>query len=225
MAKYTNQDDYLIKLLIIGDLGVGKTSFLLRFTDNNFTTSHQTTIGIDYKQKEMDIDGKVIKLQIWDTAGQERFKTITQSYYKGAMGIILTYDCTNEQSFNNIRNWVQQTKMYASDNVSMVLIGNKCDLLNVRVTTEQGEALAQELGIKFFETSAKTSLNVKNTFRCIVKEIKDQITGEIIGTTGNIWIEKPTKSMGLGRAVGLTDSIRIQNHHKEKKEVRGCCVE
>jgi Ras-related protein Rab-8A len=198
MAKSAGQYDYLIKLLIIGDSGVGKTCFLLRFSDDNFTASHLTTIGIDFKLKTMEIDGKTIKLQIWDTAGQERFRTITQTYYKGAMGIILAYDCTDENSFNNIRNWVQQIKMHASDNVSKVLIGNKCDRPDKKITTEQGEALAQELGIKFFETSAKTSINVNETFKFIAKEIKDRRMGEPIGTPGGI----PLKTTGKEKKPG-----------------------
>ena len=194
MAKAAGQYDYLIKLLIIGDSGVGKTCFLLRFSDDNFTASHLTTIGIDFKLKTMEIDGKTIKLQIWDTAGQERFRTITQTYYKGAMGIILAYDCTDENSFNNIRNWVQQIKMHASDNVSKVLIGNKCDRPDKKISTEQGEALANELGIKFFETSAKTNINVNETFKFIAKEIKDRRMGENIGPTpGAVKVEKQGK--------------------------------
>ena len=111
--------DYLIKMIIIGDSGVGKTCFLLRFSDDNSTSSHIATIGkaaflsltyigIDFKIKTVNIDGKNVKLQIWDTAGQERFRTITQTYYKGAMGIVLAYDCTSEESFENVRNWVKQ---------------------------------------------------------------------------------------------------------------------
>lgn len=202
MAKAAGQYDYLIKLLIIGDSGVGKTCFLLRFSDDNFTASHLTTIGIDFKLKTMEIDGKTIKLQIWDTAGQERFRTITQTYYKGAMGIILAYDCTDENSFNNIRNWVQQIKMHASDNVSKVLIGNKCDRPDKKISTEQGEALANELGIKFFETSAKSNINVNETFKFIAKEIKDRRVGENLG---------PTSS-----------SVRVQDKSKDSNK-KGCC--
>jgi len=199
MARSSTQYDYLIKLLIIGDSGVGKTCFLLRFSDDNFTASHLTTIGIDFKLKTIEVDGKTIKLQIWDTAGQERFRTITQTYYKGAMGIILAYDCTDENSFNNIRNWVQQIKMHANEDVAKVLIGNKCDRPDKKISAEQGEALARELGIKFFETSAKTNVNVNETFNFIAKEIKDKRLGEALGTTGNIRV---TNAQPTGKKKG-----------------------
>ncbi|XP_022869515.1 ras-related protein RAB1BV-like isoform X4 [Olea europaea var. sylvestris] len=120
--------DYLIKLLLIGDSGVGKSCLLLRFSDGSFTTSFITTIGIDFKIRTIELDGKRIKLQIWDTAGQERFRTITTAYYRGAMGILLVYDVTDESSFNNIRNWIRNIEQHASDNVNKILVGNKADM-------------------------------------------------------------------------------------------------
>lgn len=133
MAKKEGYD-WLAKMLIIGDSGVGKTNILLRFCENNFLTSHLTTIGnsilnpgIDFKIKTIEIDGKKIRMQIWDTAGQERFKTITQTYYKGAMGIIMTYAVNDRDTFAAIENWIKQIKMHASDNVIRILVGNKSD--------------------------------------------------------------------------------------------------
>ncbi|OMO96964.1 Small GTPase superfamily [Corchorus olitorius] len=146
--------DYLIKLLLIGDSGVGKSCLLLRFSDGSFTTSFITTIGIDFKIRTIELDGKRIKLQIWDTAGQERFRTITTAYYRGAMGILLVYDVTDESSFNNIRNWIRNIEQHASDNVNKILVGNKADMDESKraVPTSKGQALADEYGIKFFET-------------------------------------------------------------------------
>eukprot|EP00826_Nyctotherus_ovalis_P039107 TRINITY_DN372_c0_g1_i5.p2 TRINITY_DN372_c0_g1~~TRINITY_DN372_c0_g1_i5.p2 ORF type:complete len:189 (-),score=50.91 TRINITY_DN372_c0_g1_i5:22-588(-) len=156
--------DYLMKFIIIGDSGVGKTCFLMRFADDSFTTSHISTIGIDFKIKPVTIDGKSIKLQIWDTAGQDRFRTITQTYYKGAMGVILAYDCTDENSFNNVRNWIKQLEAHATPGVCKVLVGNKSDSPNKKIDASKGEALAKEYGMKFFDASAKNNLNVKETF-------------------------------------------------------------
>ena len=117
----------LVKLLIIGNSGVGKTNLLLRFCEDSFQTSHLSTIGIDFKTKSLPLDGARVKLQIWDTAGQERFKTITQTYYRGAMGIVLAYAVDDRGSYNDIENWVKQIKMHAASDVIKVLVGNKCD--------------------------------------------------------------------------------------------------
>ena len=124
--------DYLIRLILIGDSGVGKTSFLVRFSEDHFQSStdegqHIATIGIDFKIKRVSLDGKNIKLQIWDTAGQERFRTITQTYYKSANGIILAYDCTSKESFENVRNWLEQIKEHANPDVHKLLIATKDD--------------------------------------------------------------------------------------------------
>eukprot|EP00250_Pteridium_aquilinum_P012717 c20895_g1_i1 orf=534-1181(-) len=165
--------DYLLKLLLIGDSGVGKSCLLLRFSDDSFTTSFITTIGIDFKIRTVDLDGKRVKLQIWDTAGQERFRTITTAYYRGAMGILLVYDVTDETSFQNIRNWIKNIEQNAADNVNKILVGNKADMDGSRraVATARGQALADEFGIRFFETSARTSLNVENVFLTTARDI------------------------------------------------------
>eukprot|EP00286_Rhodomonas_abbreviata_P012664 CAMPEP_0181323912 /NCGR_PEP_ID=MMETSP1101-20121128/20057_1 /TAXON_ID=46948 /ORGANISM="Rhodomonas abbreviata, Strain Caron Lab Isolate" /LENGTH=188 /DNA_ID=CAMNT_0023432009 /DNA_START=229 /DNA_END=792 /DNA_ORIENTATION=- len=171
-AGGTGNYDYLVKLLLIGDSGVGKSCLLLRFSDDSFTTSFITTIGIDFKIRNIEQDGKRLKLQIWDTAGQERFRTITTAYYRGAMGILLVYDVTDEQSFVNIRNWMGQISQYAASNVNKVLVGNKCDMLDKKVIeTARGQALADEYGIAFYETSAKNNINVDKAFTDIAKDV------------------------------------------------------
>ncbi|KAJ6690317.1 hypothetical protein OIU85_006573 [Salix viminalis] len=157
---------------------LGKSCLLLRFSDGSFTTSFITTIGIDFKIRTIELDGKRIKLQIWDTAGQERFRTITTAYYRGAMGILLVYDVTDESSFNNIRNWIRNIEQHASDNVNKILVGNKADMDESKraVPTSKGQALADEYGIKFFETSAKTNLNVEEVFFSIARDIKQRVS-------------------------------------------------
>jgi len=168
--------DYLIKLLLIGDGGVGKSCLLLRFSDDSFTPSFITTIGIDFKIRTIELDGKRIKLQIWDTAGQERFRTITTAYYRGAMGILLVYDVTDEKSFGNIRNWIRNIEQHATESVNKMLIGNKCDMVDKKVIdTARGKALADEYGIKFLETSAKTGAGVEDAFITLAKDIKKRL--------------------------------------------------
>ncbi len=135
--------DYLVKLIVIGDTGVGKTNMMTKFIDNNFHASHLTTIGnthtnlgIDFKIKTLNINNSKVRMQIWDTAGQERFKTITQTYYKGAMGIFLVYSVSERESFQNVETWLKQIKLHASENVVKVLVGNKCDVENRQVSEE-----------------------------------------------------------------------------------------
>ncbi|XP_059836137.1 ras-related protein Rab-13 [Hypanus sabinus] len=164
--------DYLFKLLLIGDSGVGKTCLIIRFADDNFNSTYISTIGIDFKIKTIDVGGKKIKLQVWDTAGQERFKTITTAYYRGAMGIILVYDITDEKSFENIQNWMKSIKENASATVERMLLGNKCDMEGKRkVPKDKAEKLAKDHGIRFFETSAKSSLNVEEAFQTLAQDI------------------------------------------------------
>ena len=173
--------DYLFKLLIIGESGVGKTCLLLRFTDDSFTANHLTTIGIDFKIKIINLENKLIKLQIWDTAGQERFRTITKTYYKGAHGIILTYDVTDANSFKNIRNWIKQIEANAQTSVKIVLVGNKCDKPDRVVTKEEGKKLADDHNMSFFETSVKTNQNVTEVFNFLTKEILESNAGKTEG--------------------------------------------
>jgi Ras-related protein Rab-8A len=170
--------DLQIKLLMIGDSGVGKTCLLLRYANDSFSPTFITTIGIDFKIKTITLDDKVIKLQIWDTAGQERFRTITTSYFRGAQGILLVYDVTDRGSFENIQNWVGQIQNHAENNISKVLIGNKCDVdpSERTVSYEEGKKLAQEFGIEhFFEASAKQDTNVKQAFEAVAKHVKNRL--------------------------------------------------
>ncbi|KAK3598665.1 hypothetical protein CHS0354_020426 [Potamilus streckersoni] len=167
--------DYLFKLLLIGDAGVGKSCLLLRFADDTFSDSYISTIGVDFKIRTIDKDGKTIKLQIWDTAGQERFRTIASSYYKGADGIIVVYDVTNQESFNNVKQWLQQIDRFASENVNKLLVGNKCDLTTKKVVDyTTAKEFADQLGIPFLETSSKDTTNVEQAFMAMVMEIKNR---------------------------------------------------
>jgi len=176
MAKKTY--DLLFKLLLIGDSGVGKTCILFRFSDDAFNTTFISTIGIDFKIKTIELRGKKIKLQIWDTAGQERFHTITTSYYRGAMGIMLVYDITNAKSFDNIAKWLRTIQEHANVEVEKMILGNKCDMEDKRVISkERGETIARENSVKFLETSAKTNVNIERAFTELSESILDKFPG------------------------------------------------
>jgi len=179
--------DYLFKLLLIGDSGVGKSCLLLRFADDTYTESYISTIGVDFKIRTFEQEGKTVKLQIWDTAGQERFRTITSSYYRGAHGIIIVYDVTDKESFNNVKHWVQEIEKYAADGVNKLLVGNKCDLSSKKVVSyDEAKELADSLGIQFLETSAKNSHNVDTAFQTMAGDIKKRVASQPpAGNTSN----------------------------------------
>ncbi|PWZ38033.1 GTP-binding protein YPTM1 [Zea mays] len=177
-SAMSNEFDYLFKLLLIGDSSVGKSCFLLRFADDSYVDSYISTIGVDFKIRTVEVEGKTVKLQIWDTAGQERFRTITSSYYRGAHGIIIVYDITDMESFNNVKQWLDEIDRYANDSVRKLLVGNKCDLAENRaVDTSVAQAYAEEVGIPFLETSAKESINVEEAFLAMSAAIKKSKAG------------------------------------------------
>uniref|UniRef100_A0A7S0BQM7 Uncharacterized protein n=1 Tax=Rhodosorus marinus TaxID=101924 RepID=A0A7S0BQM7_9RHOD len=179
MAQHSNYD-YLFKLLLIGDSSVGKSCLLLRFSDGSFNESQMSTIGVDFKIRTLELDKKTFKLQIWDTAGQERFRTIAAAYYRGAQGIIIVYDVTNKQSFENVEMWLSEVNKYGSGDVNKLLVGNKSDLTSKReVETEKGKELAESNGMKFLETSAKTAENVEEAFLTMTREVFQQIGSDV----------------------------------------------
>ncbi|XP_047132317.1 uncharacterized protein LOC100204948 isoform X1 [Hydra vulgaris] len=170
--RHSKNYDYLFKIILIGDSGVGKTSLLAKFVDEEVVQSHISTIGIDFKMRCLVISGKQVKVQIWDTAGQERYETITTQYYRRAHGIILTYDVTRHDSFVNVRKWLRYVEEFADGNVKLVLLGNKSDLTDARkVTKVEAQALAEEFKIQWFETSAYTGENVEDAFLMITRQI------------------------------------------------------
>mmetsp|Transcript_17147 Transcript_17147/g.21125 ORF Transcript_17147/g.21125 Transcript_17147/m.21125 type:complete len:206 (+) Transcript_17147:391-1008(+) len=171
MAGVKRDYDYLFKLVLIGDSGVGKSCLLLRFADDSFTESYISTIGVDFRFRTVKVGEKYVKLQIWDTAGQERFRTITSAYYRGADGIIMTYDVTNQDSFDHVQDWLQEVNKYANEGTCKLLIGNKSDREDKVVSTEVGTEFAKKLDMPFLETSAKTASNVEAAFLAMASEL------------------------------------------------------
>jgi small GTP-binding protein len=168
--------DYLFKYIIIGDTGVGKSCLLLQFTDKRFLPTHDLTIGVEFGSRLINVNKKIIKLQIWDTAGQESFRSITRSYYRGAAGALLVYDVTRRDTFEHIVNWLNEVKQFSSKSLTIILIGNKADLDAKRqVSKEEGQLFANSHELLFFETSAKTANNVETAFTTMAKTICDNI--------------------------------------------------
>jgi len=164
--------DYLFKLVLIGDSGVGKSSLLLRFADDSFTDTFISTIGVDFRFRTVRSEKKIVKLQIWDTAGQERFRTITSAYYRGADGIIMVYDVTNQESFDHVNEWLNEVNRYASEDTCKLLVGNKSDKVNEKVVDyDTAAAFASDLNITFLESSAKSAKNVEEAFMTMASEL------------------------------------------------------
>ena len=198
----TSEPTMTFKILTIGESGVGKTCVLRRFVENKFLKNHLATIGIDFKTKTLNINNQEIKLKIWDTAGQERFRNITTQYYKGADGIVLVYDVTDESSYEKIRDWMEQILSNTQqEEVGLVLLGNKCDMEPRVVTEDMGKKLAEELKISYYETSALTGQGIKEAF--------EELTMDIM------------KKRGVSEG-GNTGGVEL-NSKKKKKEKGDCC--
>ena len=196
--------DFLFKLLLIGDSGVGKSCLLLRFADRKYTESYISTIGVDFKIRTIELEGKTIKLQIWDTAGQERFRTITSSYYRGAHGIIIVYDVTDHESFTNVKTWLSEIERYASDTVNKLLVGNKCDLTNKKVVDyEVAKDFADKVDMPFLETSAKAATNVETAFMRMASEIKN--------------------TMASHQETGNEEAVFVTTGGRDVNQSGGCC--
>lgn len=183
--------NYLFKYIIIGDTGVGKSCLLLQFTDSRFRNDHDLTIGVEFGAKIVTIDNKSIHLQIWDTAGQESFRSITRGYYRGAAAALLTYDITRRDTFQSLSKWLEETKNNGNPNMVIVLVANKVDLESQRmVSKEEGERFAKDNNLLYIETSAKTAMNVNETFLRTGKEVLNKIvSGEIDPSTNNAGIK------------------------------------
>ena len=198
----TSEPTMTFKILTIGESGVGKTCVLRRFVENKFLKNHLATIGIDFKTKTLNINNQEVKLKIWDTAGQERFRNITTQYYKGADGIVLVYDVTDESSYEKIRDWMEQILSNTQqEEIGLVLLGNKCDMEPRVVTEDMGKKMAEELKISYYETSALTGQGIKEAF--------EELTMDIM------------KKRGVNE--GSNPGGVELNSKKKKKEKSDCC--
>ena len=191
---------YEAKVITLGDSGVGKTNFIFRFIDDKFSLNYFSTYGIDAKFKNVKLDnGCEIKFKIFDTAGQERFKSISTNYIKKANGILLMYDISDKDSFNNIENWMETINENSGSKMSIVLIATKCDLKEDRkITKEEGEELAKKFGLHFYETSSKNNINIKEAFYDIANQVIEKDKGKKI----------------------FDDTVDLKNKKDKKKE---CC--
>ena len=208
MADEENYD-VLFKIVLIGDSFVGKTNIMSKYLMNEFHEDSKATVGVEFGAKKFDIEGKSVKAQIWDTAGQERYKSITTTYYKGAKGALIVYDITRKETFDSVDRWISEVLNSGDKNMTMLLIGNKCDLDNQRqVTKEQGEEKAKAFKVAFLETSASSGENLDVAFEMIMKEVYSKCKNELDEEDG-------MEEMQMGKEIDLT---------KEKKvDKKKCC--
>jgi small GTP-binding protein len=208
MAAATEE---LLKILVIGESAVGKSCLLLRYTDNKFQESFMSTIGVDFKTKYIAIEGTPVKLQIWDTAGQEKFRSITRAYYRGAHGILVVFDISRRDTFNQTKMWIDSIRdsQAEASSIDVILIGNKCDLVRA-VTKEEAEELAKSYGIQYFETSAKQNTNVEQAFE----------------TLAGLALKRRLQSGGRGKGTTNTEGrgrVKVEvGKGKNSGEVGGC---
>ncbi|KAJ1735172.1 Rab GTPase ypt31 [Coemansia sp. BCRC 34490] len=173
--------DYLFKIVLIGDSGVGKSNLLSRFTRNEFNLESKSTIGVEFATRSIQVDSKTIKAQIWDTAGQERYRAITSAYYRGAVGALLVYDIAKHPTYENVTRWLKELRDHADSNIVIMLVGNKSDLRHLRaVPTDEAKQFASENGLFFIETSALDASNVEDSFQKILTEIYRIVSNKAI---------------------------------------------
>ena len=200
MAEGSNYD-YLFKVVLIGDSGVGKSNLLSRFTRNEFNLESKSTIGVEFATRSINVDGKTVKAQIWDTAGQERYRAITSAYYRGAVGALLVYDIAKQATFVNVTRWLKELRDHADSNIVIMLVGNKSDLKHLRaVPTEEAKAFATENGLSFIETSALDASNVESAFQTILTDIYRIVSSKSLDNTPGP-VDVPKSGITVGPSV------------------------
>eukprot|EP01016_Furgasonia_blochmanni_P057196 TRINITY_DN988_c0_g1_i1.p2 TRINITY_DN988_c0_g1~~TRINITY_DN988_c0_g1_i1.p2 ORF type:complete len:286 (-),score=50.37 TRINITY_DN988_c0_g1_i1:238-1095(-) len=205
MATRTRENNYdhAVKLLMLGESGVGKSSLLLRFAEDKFSSTFLTTLGVEYKQKVIQVNNSNTLVQVWDTAGQERFRTITPIYYRSVDGVILVYDVADRHSFESVSYWIKNLQDYGDPNIITILVGNKADLVERKhVTTEEGVRTAEGFKMNFVETSAKNNSGVNETFAKITEQILERRMRNAIEDSPGKPSNSPTEDLSASRVGG-----------------------
>jgi Ras-related protein Rab-11A len=205
----------IFKIILIGDSGVGKSNILSRYVNNYFSESSKSTVGVELGCKIEEINGTKVKVQIWDTAGQERYKSITQTYYKGAKGALIVYDISRKESFLNVDKWIGDLKEFGEEDVCVIIVGNKCDLEDFRqVSTDEVSKKAEQYSVGFCETSALSAKNIDTAFQMLIKKVSEKIP--------NMNDKYGNKSSVVNTGVSLDTKI-ISEDQRPKNNKNKCC--
>jgi len=215
MVPEDDEYDFLFKVVLVGDSGVGKSNILSRFTRNEFNLQSKATIGVEFATRSISVDGKTLKAQIWDTAGQERYRAITSAYYRGAVGALLVYDITKGESFANLERWLKELRDHADDRIVILIVGNKSDLRHLReISEEEGKLFAEKSGVATVETSALDATNIDTAFQLLLTKIYEGMKERQMESANAAETSKP----GEGTSVTLAPSAP-QKPQKKKD----CC--
>ncbi|PSS09616.1 Ras-related protein like [Actinidia chinensis var. chinensis] len=212
MAKEEEEQEYLFKIVVIGDSAVGKSNLLSRFARDEFDLHSKATVGVEFQTQVLEVDGKEVKAQVWDTAGQERFRAVTSAYYRGAVGALIVYDISRRTTFDSVKRWLEELDTHCDTTVARMLVGNKCDLENIRdVSVDDGKSLADEEGLFFIETSALDSTNVNAAFEIVIREIYNNISRKVLNS------DSYKAKLSVNRVSLVNDSS------KQNKGALSCC--
>lgn len=212
MSAQVDQYDYLYKIVLTGDSGVGKSCLLSRFTRNEFDIESKSTIGVEFATRSIKVGGKTVKAQVWDTAGQERYRAITSAYYRGAVGALITYDISKLRSFNNVERWLTELRELSDNDIVVMLVGNKVDLKHLRaVNTEDAAEFAEQNKMLFIETSALDSTNVEDAFNLTIKKVHE------------IQLSKIKEQVSQISNIVSDEKVELKQDNNNNSNTKKCC--
>ena len=213
---------YAVKIIIVGDQSVGKTNLINRYVKGEFSEDYMITIGMDFLTCNLELEDKIFKLRLWDTAGSEKFRSVTRGYYSNTCYALIVYDITDDSSFNSVKQWIEDVQSFANKGTNLVLVGNKVDLNNKRkISKEEGQNLATEYGMDFYESSALTGENINDIFEGICQKVNQQID------EGKIDLNDPSNGISISEVEGnikINKNLNAKNTNIAQTHKKSCCA-
>ena len=213
---------YMVKIIIVGNSNVGKTNIVTRYVKGEFSNEYMITIGMDFLTCNLELDNKIFKLRLWDTAGSEKFRSVTRGYYSNTCYALIVYDITDDSSFNSVKQWIEDVQSFANKGTNLVLVGNKVDLNNKRkISKEEGQNLATEYGMDFYESSALTGENINDIFEGICQKVNQQID------EGKIDLSDPSNGISISEVEGnikINKNLNAKNTNIAQTHKKSCCA-